>query len=109
MKEGWGIRLWFWFFCLLCAAAVGLSVLRMAAPQLLPGSEAQSHPPAYTVRDKGGRVAVYPLDPAGAEGTETVYDIYVNLLPEQDVLRLRQGIAVESDEALQRLLEDLGG
>ena len=84
--------------------ALALSVLQMTAPQQLPGAAARSRPAAYTVRDKGGRVAVYPPD-----GTETVYDIYVNLLPEQDVLRLRQGIPVESEEALQQLLEDLGG
>ena len=104
MNESTGARLWFGLFCLLCAAALALSVLQMTAPQQLPGAAARSQPAAYTVRDKGGRVAVYPPD-----GTETVYDIYVNLLPEQDVLRLRQGIPVESEEALQRLLEDLGG
>lgn len=109
MKQGWVMRLWFGGFCVLCGAALGLSVMRLAAPQLLPGSEVQSTAAVYTVRDKGGRVAVYPLDSTGTEGAETVYDIYVNLLPEQDVLRLRQGIAVESEEALQRLLEDLGG
>lgn len=109
MKENVGMRVWFAAFCLLCAAALALSVLRMAAPQTLPGSQAQSAPAAYTVRDKGGRVAVYAADPAGGEREQAVYDIYVNLLPEQDVLRLRQGIPVADEAALQRLLEDLGG
>ena len=35
--------------------------------------------------------------------------IYVNLLPENDVLRIRRGIRVHSLPELQALLEDLGG
>ena len=34
---------------------------------------------------------------------------YVNLLPENDVLRIRRGIRVHSLPELQALLEDLGG
>ena len=109
MKNSRTIGLWYGCFCVLCAAALLLSVARLAAPQILPGSEAQSVPVVYTVRDKGGKVAVYTLDTTGAEQEQAVYDIYVNLLPEQDVLRLRQGIGVPSEEALQKLLEDLGG
>ena len=36
-------------------------------------------------------------------------DIYVNLLPENDALRVKQGMVVTGDAALQEVLEDLGG
>ena len=36
-------------------------------------------------------------------------DIYVNLLPENDALRVKQGMTVTGDAALQKVLEDLGG
>ena len=36
-------------------------------------------------------------------------DIYVNLLPENDALRVKQGMTVTGDAALQEVLEDLGG
>ena len=34
--------------------------------------------------------------------------IYVNLLPEADALRLKQGLYVTGETALRALLEDLG-
>ena len=37
-----------------------------------------------------------------------VYDVYTHLLPESDVLSLQAGIPLESQEQLQRLLEDFG-
>lgn len=48
-----------------------------------------------------------------ADGTpgalQQLTGIYVNLLPENDVLRIRRGIRVHSLPELQALLEDLGG
>ena len=45
-----------------------------------------------------------------AEGGEPlrVYDVYTHLLPESDVAALQKGIPVESEERLDRLLEDFG-
>lgn len=110
MTQRIGIRLWFAAIVLLCLAAVGLSLLQMTAPQAFSGdpAPAASGAPEYLVRDQGGRVAVYTVDADGNETGGTVYDIYVNLLPEPDVLRLRQGIRVTDGAALQQLLEDLG-
>ena len=35
--------------------------------------------------------------------------IYVNLLPEGDALRVKQGLRLPSETELRQLLEDLGG
>ena len=35
--------------------------------------------------------------------------IYVNLLPEGDALRIKQGLRLPSETELRQLLEDLGG
>ena len=47
-----------------------------------------------------------------ADGTAgallTVTGIYTNLLPENDALRIKQGIRVHSELELDQLLEDLG-
>lgn len=105
-------RLWFALFALLCLAAIALSVLRMAAPAAFPRSPERSAAAqaGYLVRDEGGHVAVYVLDEHGEAGSPAAVleDIYVNLLPEPDVLRLRQGIRVADETHLERLLEDLG-
>lgn len=106
------VRIWFVLFALLCLAAVALSALRIAAPAEFPESPEFSALPqeGYLVRDKGGHVAVYRLAETGEEDTPiaVVEEIYVNLLPEPDVLRLRQGIRVDTELQLERLLEDLG-
>lgn len=61
--------------------------------------------PMYTVKEYGGKVAVYTDD--SREPTE-VYDIYVHLLPENDIELLRKGISVQDDYDLRKILEDLG-
>ena len=105
-------RLWFALFALLCLAAIALSVLRMAAPAAFPRSPERSAAvqTGYLVRDEGGHVAVYVLGEHGEAGNPAAVleDVYVNLLPEPDVLRLRQGIRVADETQLERLLEDLG-
>ena len=55
-------------------------------------------------------VAVYTCGPDGSPtrlARQT--DIYVNLLPENDALRVKHGMTVTGDSALQEVLEDLGG
>ena len=77
------------------------------AAQTLPDT---GQPTQYLLRDEGGMVAVYTCGPAGSPtrlARQT--DIYVNLLPENDALRVKQGMVVTGDAALQEVLEDLGG
>lgn len=95
-------RIYFCFFSLLCMAAIALALLVMTRPAPPPDS------PAFLVCDEGGRVAVYCIADGPPQAAPQVYDIYVNLLPEADALRLKQGILLAGPEEVQRLLEDLG-
>ncbi|MCI2047153.1 MAG: hypothetical protein LKJ90_05505 [Faecalibacterium sp.] len=88
----------------LCVGGIAAGVFAMTAPLFFPQNAASSQS-AYELRDTGGRVAVYA---AGSDTPLAVYDIYVNLLPEGDALRLKSGMRVYGDTALESLLEDLG-
>ena len=75
------------------------------AAQAVPESGVQY----YLLKDSNGRVAVYRCDSEGNAGAlVTVTGIYTNLLPENDLLRLRRGVVVRSERELDLLLEDLG-
>jgi len=60
---------------------------------------------SYTVTDYGGKVAVFE---DGKTEPMVVYDIYIHLLPENDIEILRKGIKITSESELQSCLEDLG-
>ena len=113
----------------LCVFTIVFSLFWMALPRLtLPSPAGSETPPSsaeeslaaqavpelsaqgYLLQDKGGRVAVYACNADGTPGAlQQLTGIYVNLLPENDVLRIRRGIRVHSLPELQALLEDLGG
>ena len=112
----------------LCVFTIAFSLFWMALPRLtLPSPAGSETPPSsaeeslaaqalpelsaqgYLLQDKGGRVAVYRCDADGTAGALlTVTGIYTNLLPENDALRIKQGIRVHSELELNQLLEDLG-
>lgn len=112
----------------LCVFTIAFSLFWMALPRLtLPSPAGSETPPfsaeeslaaqavpelsaqGYLLQDKGGRVAVYRCDADGTAGALlTVTGIYTNLLPENDALRIKQGIRVHSELELDQLLEDLG-
>lgn len=112
----------------LCVFTIAFSLFWMALPRLTLPSPAGSETPhssaeeslaaqavpelsaqGYLLQDKGGRVAVYRCDADGTAGALlTVTGIYTNLLPENDALRIKQGIRVHSELELDQLLEDLG-
>lgn len=78
-----------------------LSLAAQAAPQ--------TDAARYCLRDSGGRVAVYTCRADGTPGTLIrVTGIYTNLLPENDALRIKRGLVVNSPRELDLLLEDLG-
>lgn len=117
-------------FYALCAFTIAFSLFWMALPRLPlshsdPGEEtpadtqpslaAQALPDTGTPRqyllcDEGGMVAVYACGPDGSPALRVEQtEIYVNLLPEDDALRIKQGLPVTGEAALRQLLEDLGG
>ena len=112
----------------LCVFTVAFSLYWMSLPKLtLPAPARSESPPSseqlcraaqavpesgvqyYLLKDSNGRVAVYRCDSEGNAGAlVTVTGIYTNLLPENDLLRLRRGVVVRSERELDLLLEDLG-
>ena len=122
-------KLYTCLFCGLCVFTIAFSLFWMALPQAaLPAPAGSETPPSsaeqslaaqavpnlpaqnYLLQDKGGRVAVYRCDADGTPGAlVTITEIYTNLLPENDVLRIKRGILVRSERELDLLLEDLGG
>jgi len=64
----------------------------------------------YYLCDEGGRVVVWQCDADGTPVQRVLRTgIYVNLLPEGDALRVKQGLRLPSETELRQLLEDLGG
>ncbi|MBU3820107.1 MAG: hypothetical protein H9864_07050, partial [Candidatus Faecalibacterium intestinavium] len=66
-------------------------------------------PQGFYLCDEGGRLAVYTCDADGQPLQRVeLTEVYVNLLPEGDALRIKQGLVVWGEQALASLLEDLG-
>lgn len=60
----------------------------------------------YLLRDSSGQLAVFDINnPMPLE----VFDIMTNTLPQEDYLLLLEGIYVETEEDLQKLIEDFTG
>ena len=105
-------------FYALCTFTIAFSLFWMALPRLnalspAPQDEADSVPLSLAAQALPERTALYYLcDACGADGQpadrleET--GIYVNLLPENDALRIKQGLSVYSETELRTVLEDLG-
>lgn len=94
---------WFYLLALLCAASLLFSLFWLARPDASP--RAASSAMQYLLKDNGGRLALYR--PGEAQPLR-VYEVYTHLLPAQDVESLQAGIPIESEEQLDRLLEDFG-
>ncbi len=86
-----------------CTALIAISIYQM---KITPPAEADTPAQiAYIVKEYGGKVAVFT-----PEETEpvAVYEVYVHLLPENDIEILRKGIEVDDDYTLLKTLEDFG-
>ena len=60
---------------------------------------------AYIVKEHGGKIAVFNT---GETEPLAVYEVYVHLLPENDIELLRRGITVDDDYSLMKTLENFG-
>ena len=98
------MRKLFLSFCtIFCAALVAISIILMSrVPRESVDNDIQ---PTYIVKEYGGKIAVFvPQD----DEPLAVYEVYVHLLPENDIELLRKGISVDDDFSLQKTLEDFG-
>lgn len=57
----------------------------------------------YYVREYQGKVAVFSEN---EKAPDTVYDVYIENLPEKDKNLLKIGLRAESEEELQQIIED---
>ena len=93
----------------LCVFTIVFSLFWMALPKL-----PLSQTPAGSETDPASPLslaaqAVYTCRADGTPGTLIrVTGIYTNLLPENDALRIKRGLVVNSPRELDLLLEDLG-
>lgn len=113
-------------FYALCAFTIAFSLFWMALPRLArpspaPSEEEGSVPLSlaaqalpertalYYLCDEGGLLTVYTCG-ADGEPADRLEEtgIYVNLLPENDALRIKQGLKLYSETELRTVLEDLG-
>lgn len=123
-------KLWYCLFYALCVFTLAFSFAWMLPPRpglppassgeassgsALPDVQAQGPasgvalPQGFYLCDEGGRLAVYTCDADGQPLQRVeLTEVYVNLLPESDALRIKQGLVVWGEQALASLLEDLG-
>ena len=91
-------------FCtIFCTALITVSIYQMKSESPAPIDSPTRT--AYTIKEYAGKVAVFSQD---EEQPIAVYEIYVHLLPENDIELLRKGIAVDDDYTLMKTLENFG-
>lgn len=88
---------------LFCTTLIAISIYAMkntGSQPIVSPTEA-----TYVIKEYGGKVAVFNPDETEPMA---VYEVYVHLLPENDIELLRKGIPVDDDYTLQKALEDFG-
>lgn len=96
-------KLFFALCTIFCTALIMISILQMK--NTVPAPADTPTQTAYIIKEYGGKVAVFNNTD---EDPLAVYEVYVHLLPENDIELLRKGIAVDDDYTLQKTLEDFG-
>lgn len=84
----------------LLLAAVTLFILFQT---VIPGETSSTVPPAYTLREYAGQVAVFEGD---SDYPMQIFESPVDALPPEEQEKLRAGISADSWDALSVLLED---
>ena len=96
-------KIFFVLCTLLCTALISVSIYTMKNTDVQPID--QPTQTAYIVKEYGGKVAVFNPDETQPMA---VYEVYVHLLPENDIELLRKGIPVDDDYTLLKTLENFG-
>ena len=60
----------------------------------------------YLLRDLNGYVCIYSIDEDEDLNLESTTSIFTGYLPEEDILRLKEGIRINGKEELNKTLED---
>lgn len=92
---------------LLCVSALATVVVRQtAASAPSPHAETTHATPYRVLREWNGKLAVFLPE---SSTPETVYEVWVSTLPEEEQARLHAGVEVAGNEELLSLLEDYTG
>jgi len=86
-----------------CTALIVISIYQMKITSQTP--IANPADVSYIVKEYGGKIAVFTPE---EDEPLAVYEVYVHLLPENDIELLRRGITVDDDYTLIKTLEDFG-
>ena len=86
-----------------CTALIVISILQMKTTTTQPIT--QTIQTTYIIKEYGGKLAVFVPEEAQPLA---VYEVYVHLLPENDIELLRKGICVDDDYTLIKTLENFG-
>lgn len=84
--------------------AIAAGIILICLLTLLIAPDSPDPPEKYLLREYEQRLAVFR---PGEDDPMQILPVYAATLPYADRLRLQQGISVESEEALQQLIEDL--
>lgn len=87
---------------LFTAVAGAFSLAFLLTTAALPGSTDTE----YIMRDYNGKVAVFR---EGANTPDEVFDVFTNSLPPDEHERLINGITIQGDEELQKMIEAYTG
>ncbi len=99
-------KLILFFILIISIAFIFIGIYNMSSVPTNPSLQTrETQKVSYIIKEYGGKLAVYPPD---ENEPLAVYDIYIHLLPENDIELLRYGISVYSELELQRKLEDFG-
>ena len=96
-------KIFFVLCTLFCTALIAVSIYTMKNTYVQPIDQ-PTHT-AYIVKEYSGKLAVFNQ---GENRPLAVYEVYVHLLPENDIELLRKGIPVENDYTLLKTLENFG-
>ena len=103
-------KVWLCVFYAVCIFTIVFSLFWMALPKLpFPadsGTETPASEPGLAAQGRAGQGSTENGLP---DKRLLRTGIYVNLLPEADAIRLKQGFYVSGETALRAQLEDLGG
>ncbi len=105
-------QLWLFGTLLLCVASIALSCVWVVSPTTLAAQYPTTNAADgsyYQLIDEGGYVTVLHLCDGVLLETATQTNILVNLLPEQDALRVKAGLRLANADALADTLAALGG
>lgn len=82
------------------SAAFALNATQAPAPVT---DAAQKHEPKYVFSQYKGRLALFQRDFAMPV---EIFDVYLNAFPQEEQERILAGISAESDEEIQKIIED---